>query len=268
MAYAGREKGAAFLGLGSRAGCFGGTATAFPGLGSRAGFWGEATAFLELGSRAGFWGSALSQHVALDVSDLAMRVTRATPPRSRPLEQQLLRSVSSIALNIAEGAAEFSPGDKARFHRIARPSAAEAGAAFDLLARHGIVSAEAAHGANERLETIAAMLTRMIHTAHRRTLARPAETAGIPGRTVTRQRDGRATAAGTGSERLATARPRPPTPDTGSPSGVSGSGSMSGSARSMSGSGSGSVSVQSVPPETSPGNQPWKRSTRFQAREP
>ena len=107
---------------------------------------------------------------ALEMSDLALRVMHATPPRSRPVEHQLLRAVASIALNIAEGAAEFSPGDKARFYRIARRSAAETGAAFDLLARHRVVDAEVAHSANERLQSIAAMLTGMIQAARRRAM--------------------------------------------------------------------------------------------------
>ena len=42
-------------------------------------------------------------------------------PRGRAhLSDQLRRAVASIPLNIAEGAGEFAPADKARFYRIAR----------------------------------------------------------------------------------------------------------------------------------------------------
>ena len=39
------------------------------------------------------------------------------------LSDQLRRAVASIPLNIAEGAGEFAPADKARFYRMARRSA-------------------------------------------------------------------------------------------------------------------------------------------------
>ena len=40
------------------------------------------------------------------------------------------RAISSAALNLAEGANEFSPAAKAAFYRIARRSAGEAAAAL------------------------------------------------------------------------------------------------------------------------------------------
>ena len=44
------------------------------------------------------------------------------------LSDQLRRAVASIPLNIAEGAGEFAPADKARFYRMARRSATETAA--------------------------------------------------------------------------------------------------------------------------------------------
>jgi four helix bundle protein len=68
----------------------------------------------------------------LEVYQLAVRyvgLTRALVIRLRRedpvLADQLHRAVISILLNIAEGAGEFSPRDKARFYRYALRSATE-----------------------------------------------------------------------------------------------------------------------------------------------
>jgi four helix bundle protein len=53
-------------------------------------------------------------------------------PRGRAyLCDQLRRAAISISLNIAEGAGEFAPADKARFYRMARRSATECAAILD-----------------------------------------------------------------------------------------------------------------------------------------
>ena len=80
----------------------------------------------------------------------------------RPLACQLLRASHSIALNIAEGAGEHSPADKARFYRIARRSAAECDAALDLLSLLPRYSNAAFGEPLQRLTEIAALLTTMI----------------------------------------------------------------------------------------------------------
>jgi four helix bundle protein len=99
---------------------------------------------------------------AVDVSGIAYAATRSMPQRCVSLADQLLRACTSIVLNLAEGVAEFAPREKARFYRIARRSAAEASAAFDLLTKFGAVDPNDAQRGNERLEAIAGMLTRMI----------------------------------------------------------------------------------------------------------
>jgi four helix bundle protein len=55
------------------------------------------------------------------------------PFAQRDLARQLRRASTSVSLNIAEGADEFSAAEKARFYRIARRSAAECLAILDLL---------------------------------------------------------------------------------------------------------------------------------------
>jgi four helix bundle protein len=54
-------------------------------------------------------------------------------PRGRAyLADQLVRAATSIPLNIAEGAGEFSSSEKARFYRMARGSATECAAILDV----------------------------------------------------------------------------------------------------------------------------------------
>jgi four helix bundle protein len=89
-----------------------------------------------------------------DCSTLTQNVRR----RHWPLAEQLLRAVSSIALNIAEGATEFSTGDKARFYRMARRSAGEAAAALDLLERTGAIPSAEAEIVVQELDQVIAIL--------------------------------------------------------------------------------------------------------------
>jgi len=78
------------------------------------------------------------EHERLDVYRAAIEFlvvadeTATSLPKGRAyLVDPLRRAATSIALNIAEGAGEFSPGDKARFYRMARRSAAECAAILD-----------------------------------------------------------------------------------------------------------------------------------------
>lgn len=72
---------------------------------------------------------------AIRFAMLAERMARALPRAHMGLADQLRRASVSIALNIAEGATETRPLEKARMYRIARRSAAECSAILDLMAR-------------------------------------------------------------------------------------------------------------------------------------
>ena len=82
------------------------------------------------------------------------------------LADQLRRAATSIPLNIAEGAGEFSRRDKARFYRIARRSAAECAAILDVCRHLNLAAEHNITNGKELLNRIAAMLTRLanIHT--------------------------------------------------------------------------------------------------------
>ncbi|HEX7089350.1 MAG TPA: four helix bundle protein [Longimicrobiales bacterium] len=129
-------------------------------------------------------------HERLEVYQLSIIAIAAahevlsTVPRGHAnLSDQLYRAVMSIALNIAEGADEHRPLEKARFYRIARRSAAEASAALDVLACLGLTDRGAIQNAKVLLARIVAMLVRL------------AQAMDQPGRSTRRRtHTGRATA--------------------------------------------------------------------------
>src|SRR5688572_14480981 len=66
-------------------------------------------------------------------------LTAGLPRSEREMADQISRAASSVLLNTAEGAGRRTRGDKARFYDIARGSAAECGAAVDVLAIRGFI---------------------------------------------------------------------------------------------------------------------------------
>ena len=83
------------------------------------------------------------------------------------LRDQLRRAALSIANNIAEGAGEFSRGDKARFYRMARRSATECGAALGAAVAVGVLNADAVDPTRKLLARTVAMLTRLVQRFER-----------------------------------------------------------------------------------------------------
>jgi four helix bundle protein len=96
--------------------------------------------------------------VVVAVAALARRIEKIDPW----LASQMRRAAASIALNIAEGAGEFSKAEKAKFYRYARRSAFELSAALDVaLIYIGITETEITP-INSNLDEVGAMLTTMI----------------------------------------------------------------------------------------------------------
>jgi four helix bundle protein len=84
-------------------------------------------------------------------------------PRGRAyLADQLQRAATSIALNIAEGAGEFSTNDKARFYRIAKRSATESAAILHVCERLALVDPDRYQAGRELLLRLVAMLVQMV----------------------------------------------------------------------------------------------------------
>ncbi len=75
---------------------------------------------------------------AIQLAVLIDQVVERIAPGRAELADQLRRASTSVPLNIAEGAGEFSPKEKARFYRMALRSATECGAILLLLERLGL----------------------------------------------------------------------------------------------------------------------------------
>ena len=77
-------------------------------------------------------------------------------------KDQLDRASTSIPLNIAEGNGKFSAKDRARFFEVARGSALECAACFDVLLVRKLASEEQVVTAKERLAWIVRMLVGLL----------------------------------------------------------------------------------------------------------
>lgn len=78
------------------------------------------------------------------------------------IRDQLRRAANSIALNIAEGAGEFVPTEKARFYRMARRSATECAGQILVCERLGLAEAPRINGALDLLQQVIGRLVALI----------------------------------------------------------------------------------------------------------
>jgi len=101
-------------------------------------------------------------HRALDLLDHVDQVYEAMPPGRAHLKDQLDRAATSIVLNIAEGAGEFSKDEKHRFYRMARRSATETAAILDVLERRQAVPTTVLQPARDLIVRVVSMLVRLV----------------------------------------------------------------------------------------------------------
>ena len=100
--------------------------------------------------------------IAVDWIVLAQDVAQALPRGKGNLADQLQRAASSIALNIAEGAGEFSGAEKARFYRIAKRSATECAAVLDVAKRRSAITDERYAQSRALLLRVVGMLVKLV----------------------------------------------------------------------------------------------------------
>jgi four helix bundle protein len=100
--------------------------------------------------------------LSIAYAGLTYEVIQELRRRETSLGDQLMRATSSVPLNIAEGAAEFSPGDKVRFYRYALRSCAESVAILDVAREIGQIDAMKHSTCREPAIRIISMLTRMV----------------------------------------------------------------------------------------------------------
>ncbi len=101
----------------------------------------------------------------LDVYQVALELqvaaAAASPRCDAVLRDQLRRASLSVPLNIAEGAGQRSRPQKRRFYRIARGSAMECAAIFDVLCLRRLAPQSDCRQARSLLVRIVQMLTKL-----------------------------------------------------------------------------------------------------------
>jgi len=102
--------------------------------------------------------------VACEAAVHVLRLVRRASPTPRALADQTVRAVTSVPLNLAEGAGRRRR-DRVHHWRIAYGSAREARTALELLVAAGCVDVEAATTADALLDRVAAMAWRLLHPA-------------------------------------------------------------------------------------------------------
>jgi len=95
---------------------------------------------------------------AIDFVALADEIVAGLPKGRAYLADQLQRAATSVPLNIAEGAGEYSRNDKARFYRMAKRSATECAAILDVCNRLELVDPQHFDSGRELLLRIVSML--------------------------------------------------------------------------------------------------------------
>jgi len=108
-------------------------------------------------------------HEKLDVYQIALEFTvqaehlmATLPPGQGDRCDQLRRAGTSIVLNIAEGAGEFSKQEKARFYRMAKRSATECAGVIDIFRVLGLGEQRHREVGRSMLLRIVSMLIRLI----------------------------------------------------------------------------------------------------------
>ncbi len=106
--------------------------------------------------------------VAVEYADAADAIAADLKAGNAHIRDQLRRASDSIVNNVAEGAGEFQPAEKARFYRIALRSCTECAATLHTCQRRELVDHNAVEGARKLLKREVEMLTRLVQSVARR----------------------------------------------------------------------------------------------------
>lgn len=126
---------------------------------------------IDIGPVPQLGGTMQFDHERLDVYQFSLkfavmsaRIIEAFPAGRAHLADQLHRAAVSITLNIAEGAGEFSKGDKARFYRLAKRSATECAAVLDICRELQLSEVGPLTAGRDLLIKIVSMLIKLIRS--------------------------------------------------------------------------------------------------------
>lgn len=100
--------------------------------------------------------------VAMQFAVLTAKIMDALPQGKRYIADQIGRASLSIGLNIAEGAGEFSPAEKARFYRMAKRSATECAAILEICRELMLIEDNLLTEGREMLIKIVSMMIKLI----------------------------------------------------------------------------------------------------------
>jgi four helix bundle protein len=98
---------------------------------------------------------------SLEMIIVIKNVVEELPRGNAYLADQLQRAGTSVPLNIAEGAGEYSANEKVRFYRIAKRSATECASILDVCKQLQLISEDLYTKGRGLLLRIVAMLTKM-----------------------------------------------------------------------------------------------------------
>jgi four helix bundle protein len=99
---------------------------------------------------------------AIDFLALAIDIVNELPKGHAERADQLVRAAESVARNIAEGAGRWSGADCAKHYKIARGEAMECAASLDVMKVRRVINAERYDDGIRLLESVVAMLTKML----------------------------------------------------------------------------------------------------------
>lgn len=102
--------------------------------------------------------------LALDFVVTADAIAQCASRGHGDLADQLRRASTSILLNLAEGAGEFAPKEKARFYRLAKRSATECAALVEVFHRLRLIDDEVHGGARTVLLRLVSMFVRLVQS--------------------------------------------------------------------------------------------------------
>jgi four helix bundle protein len=104
----------------------------------------------------------IAHDTALAAAGAAIRLVRRVPAPLRPVADQVIRSASSVAANLAEGHGRFGR-DRQHYWRIAYASAKEVDSHLRLLLSAGAVDTRAVDTALETFDRVRAMTWRLLN---------------------------------------------------------------------------------------------------------
>jgi four helix bundle protein len=99
---------------------------------------------------------------SIEFAALAAVLLEKLPRGHAALADQLRRAAFSIPLNIAEGYGKRTQADRSRFYDIARGSAHESGAIWDVAKLVGLLDEDSYAQGKTLLQRIVSMLVRMV----------------------------------------------------------------------------------------------------------